>query len=163
MNFYLSGDQIGGARFCPPPNIWLPVPPPCYKSRVFLAYCVLKAHFSEFLFSNKLYEPWIEINCSMILIVLFYLFIAQFQKPFSMVSLTQFKYKHSSNAELLCNHIQRLRKYWRDIYFWVFTRPGHFFLNFFVTFPVITNWLTRYRMKNLNIIFHMIPHSHKSI
>ena len=53
---------------------------------------------------------------------------------------------------------RRVRKNWRDIYFLMFTRPGHFFLYLFVVVPVVRNWLTRYQMKDMDIIFHMIPY-----
>ena len=52
---------------------------------------------------------------------------------------------------------RRVRKNWRDIYFLMFTRPGHFFLYLFVVVPVVRNWLTRYQMKDMDIIFQMIP------
>ena len=53
---------------------------------------------------------------------------------------------------------RRVRKNWRDIYFLMLTRPGHFFLYLSVAVPVVKNWLTRYQMKDMDIIFHMVPH-----
>ena len=52
----------------------------------------------------------------------------------------------------------RIRKNWRDIYFLMLTRPGHFFLYLSVAVPVVRNWLTRYGMKDMDIIFHMVLH-----
>ena len=40
----------------------------------------------------------------------------------------------------------------------MFTRPGHFFLYLSVAVPVVRNWLTRYQMKDLDIILNMIPY-----
>ena len=58
---------------------------------------------------------------------------------------------------LLIGNGRRVRKNWRDIYFFIFTRPGHIFLYLSVAFPAIRNWLTRYQMKDMDITFHMTP------
>lgn len=51
----------------------------------------------------------------------------------------------------------RVRKNWREILLGVhMTRPR--FPVLFVAVSVIRNWLTRYQMKGLDIISHMIPH-----
>ena len=45
-----------------------------------------------------------------------------------------------------------------DVYFLMFTRPGHFFLHHSVALPAVRNWLTKYQMNYMDVIFHMIPH-----